>query len=148
MKIDQLPEIERTGWEMDCPFCEDSISYTTFTNQSGPTPFFYSDGHNDILLRQSDLTRVIRESTDQGIDIDALEVVWRDILSNAPDPPRGGEFTLWANVKCPLCSAEFPYNNGLRDRAQRICEPKIIVPDGAIIMTDGGCNRIRVKTAV
>jgi len=148
MQLDQLPEIERTGWEIDCPFCEGNFSYTAFTNQPGPTPYFYSNHHNDILLRQSDLTRAMRESAGQGIDIDALEELWLDILSNAPNPPRGGEFTLWAYAKCPLCGVELPYNHGLRDKAQRIREPKIIVPDGAILLTDDGCTRVSVKTTV
>jgi hypothetical protein len=147
MQIDQMPEIERTGWVRDCPFCDGTFSYTKFTNQSGPTPFFYSTRHNDILLRQSDLNRVMREYAGLEIDVDALEALWRDILSKAPVPPRGGEFTLWANVKCPHCGVEFPYNKGQKDLARRLCEPKIIVPDGAILLSDGGCTRLRVKTS-
>ena len=130
---------------MKCPYCEGSFSYTTFTNQSGPTPFFFSNAQNDILLRQSDLTRAMAEGTGPEFDFGALEVLWRDILSSAPEPPRSGKFTLWANFKCPLCGVEFPYNGGLNDRARRICEPKIVVPDGAILLTDGGCTRVKVK---
>jgi hypothetical protein len=51
-------------------------------------------------------------------------------------------------LKCSLCNVVFPYNNDLKDKAQRIYEPKTIVADGSILLTDSGYIRVKVKTSV
>jgi hypothetical protein len=131
--------LRRTGWSLACPFCRDPILYTLINNPSPPVPFFYSERGNDVLLRKSDLARVeaLYERSQNIIPSDAvLEALWKSLLDQAPLAPDGGHFVFWANVKCPSCKQELPYNNGIRDLHLRIFEPGIILVDHARIIGD------------
>lgn len=141
--------VKRRGWAKPCPDCGTEIRFTKFTNQQGPVPFFHSSRGKDLLLRRSDRERLddlyksIGDSP--GPSIHELKLLWEDILSQAPAPPHGGEFTLWANVRCPHCDTEFPYNRGVKNDSVRIHEPAIIVIDGTTVVEDDRCYRVSVK---
>ncbi len=143
---------KRTGWAKPCPYCSERICFTKFTNWQGPVPFFYSSSGKDLLLRRSDRERVddlyksIEDSS--GPSIQELNQLWVDILSHAPKPPHGGEFTLWANVRCPHCNTEFPYNRGIKNDRVRIHEPAVIVVDGVTVVEDNGCYQVSVEVGL
>jgi hypothetical protein len=149
MKQEDADSIEkRTGWAKPCPYCAEETRFTKFTNQQGPVPFFYSSSGKDLLLRRSDRERLdelyksIGDSS--GPSIQSLKHLWEDILNHAPEPPHGGQFTLWANVRCPHCDTEFPYNRGVKDDWLRIHEPAIIVIDGTTVVEDSRCYQVSV----
>ncbi len=140
--------LERKGWILKCPFCAKDIAYTLFTNQDAPTPFFYADTSNDILLRKSD-QNLVHELYERGEpSVEQLAALWNDIVSNAPASPDGGKFHLWSNVKCVTCGREIPYNNGIEDIKTRIFEPKIVVVDGSRIIGDAPSDTWRVNVKV
>jgi len=135
--LQPLQVIERAGWTLKCPFCGYMIRYTQLTNWDGPTPFFYSDSSNDVLLRDTDIERVRQLfSKKNSPTIEEMEALWKDILSEVPLPPNGGRFTLWANVNCPSCKKQIPYNNGIRDLKVRLNDPKVVLIDGATVLND------------
>jgi len=133
-------EIIRDGWILNCPFCKREILYTHFINWSVPTPFFYSDESNDVLLRKSDEKKVQElfdeKQPNSKPTIVELESLWKKILIDAPPAPNGGRFSFWANVKCPHCDTEIPYNNGNRDLNVRINDSKIVLINDAIVVGD------------
>lgn len=138
MNISQ--ELIRDGWTLDCPFCKKKILYTHIVNWSVPVPFFYSDASNDVLLRKSDERRVQelfeKKQPNSRPTISELEALWKEIIIGAPSAPSGGCFSFWANVKCPHCSTEFPYNKGTKDLYTRINDSTIVLINGAILLGD------------
>ena len=143
---------KRTGWAKPCPYCAQSIRFTKFTNWQGPVPFFYSSSGIDLLMRRSDRARVdeLYKSTEDsaGPSIQELKKLWLDILSHSPEPPHGGVFSLWANLSCPHCNTEFPYNRGIKDVRVRIHDPAVVVVDGVTVVEDSGCYRVSVQVGV
>ncbi len=103
-------------------------------------------------MRQSDRARVddLYKSTEDssGPSIRELKHLWLDILSHAPEPPHGGEFTLWANLRCPHCNVEFLYNRGIKDDRVRNHDPAVVVVDGVTVVEDGGSYRVSVQVSV
>jgi hypothetical protein len=141
-------EIIRDGWTLDCPYCKEKILYTHFVNWVVPTPFFYSNGSNDVLLRRSDEQRVLQLFEKKKPTVLELEKVWNAILATATLAPNGGRFTFWANVKCPHCNTEIPYNNGVKDLDVRIYDSKIVIIDGAVVVGDTAEDTWRVKIRI
>lgn len=133
-------EIVRDGWILNCPYCKKEILYTHFVNWSVPIPFFYSDKSNDVLLRKSDEKKVHelfeKKQSNSKPTIVELESLWNEIILNAPPAINGGRFTMWANVKCPHCKTEFPYNNGNKDLNIRLYDSKIVLVNNAIVVGD------------
>lgn len=143
--MNQFKEIERNGWTLKCPSCSHEVLYTKIKNWDIPTLFFYGETSNDVLLRKSDTANVREKMTKETLDFPALEILWNEILNTAPDCPTGGKFSFWANVHCPNCRQEFPYNQGVRNVAIRINEPEIILIDGAIVIGDNSSDSWKVK---
>jgi len=139
-----LEETERAGWESKCTSCSGKILYTHLTLQQGPSPFFYSNASNDVLRRKSDEEKMDELYEAGSPSIKQLETLWKNVLITAPPAPSGGEFTFWSNVRCPHCNFEFPYNEGIQDLDMRLNEYKIIVIDGAIIVGDDDCYKVKV----
>lgn len=125
----------RSGWKRSCPFCHREIRYTILVNTFSPEPFFYSDCSNDVLLRKSDAQRMETGSPSES-EPQRLVEYWDEVLRNAPVPPSGGKFSLWANIKCPHCEREFPYNSGILDLRVRLHDPYIVLIDGAVVLGD------------
>ncbi len=142
----------RTGWAKPCPYCAEEIRFTKFTNWQRPVPFFYSSNGRDLLMRRSDRARVddLYKSTEEssGPSIREMKRLWLDILSRAPEPPHGGKFTLWANLRCPHCNAEFLYNRGIKDDRVRIHDPAVVVVDGVTVVEDSGSYRVSVEVGI
>jgi hypothetical protein len=138
----------RKGAIMPCPSCGQSFKYTVLTIQNVPIPFFYSTAGGSILLRRSDESIVAEAFASRIPTTDELETLWCEILKRSPRPPEGGTFELWANVKCPNCNYEFPYNRGYKDINLRIFEPKIIVADGVILVGDTPAETCVMKVEV
>ena len=92
---------------------------------------------------------VARAVAADGLNVSRLHRLWLEILNSAPPAPDGGIFSFWANVRCPECAYEFPYNNGNKDLPLRIFEPKIIVVDGVTIVADSPADSsvVRVQLA-
>ncbi len=144
--MNKYKKIIRNGWILNCPFCNEKILYTYLINWSVPTPFFYSNVSNDILLRKSDEKKVRELFEKKGNPtILELEKLWNTILSDVPSTPNGGYFSFWANVKCPNCNIEIPYNNGIKDLNIRINDSKIVIIDGAVVVGDTENNTWKVK---
>lgn len=128
--------------------CDEQFRYAVLTNQSPPTPFFYSTGGRSILLRRSDdkLAEQAMASDNKGLD--QLHELWLEMLATAPTAPDGGAFELWANVRCPRCAYEFPYNKGSNNIAVRLYEAKIIVVDGSTIVGDSDADSYVIDVAI
>jgi len=131
-----LPVRTLHGRTRDCPRCRQPIRYYVLKNWVAPTPFFYCDTCNNILLRASDARRVPAGSTIDVKDDEQLLELWETIVASAPLCPCGGRFAVWANVKCPACRQEFPYNQGVLSAALRVNERDVIVIDGAAVLGD------------
>lgn len=146
--MSELKQDVRPGAVIPCPRCKVDLKYAVLTNHAPPTPFFYSTGGRSVLLRQSDEKMVEREMIAGATEADKLHPLWQKFLENAPPAPDGGRFEFWANVRCPHCGYEFPYNNGIKNVALRIFEPKIIVVDGATLVGDSDAKSwiVRVQT--
>jgi len=145
--MNEPEQIIRDGWTLECPFCNKPILYTYFVNWFVPTPFFYSDSSNDVLLRKNDGEKVQKILENKNILLTELEIIWNECLRDAPPALDGGHFTFWANVKCPHCKKELPYNNGVKDLKVRIYDSRIILIDGAMVVGDNAEEtwRIRVR---
>jgi len=146
-----LQELERDGWILACPFCGKDIRYTLINNQQIPVPFFYAENGNDVLLRKQDelkVEEVFRDAQGATPNIDLLERLWLRILEDTPEAPCGGKYGLWANVKCPNCTREIPYNDGIRNISRRVNEPKIVLVDGAVLVRDSVESSWRVKVKI
>ncbi len=145
-------EIVRDGWILNCPFCKEKILYTHFVNWSIPTPFFYSDGSNDVLLRKSDEKKVQelfeKKQPKSKPTLHELESLWNKILIDSPPAPNGGRFTFWANVKCPHCNTEILYNNGNKDFNIRVNDSKIILINGATVIGDSENETWKIKVKI
>jgi endogenous inhibitor of DNA gyrase (YacG/DUF329 family) len=140
--------IEKPGWTLKCPTCTKDVLYTKLKNWDIPTPFFYCESYNDVLLRRRD-NDFSRQKIEQGVhEPTDLEKVWNEILEDTPDCPHGKKFTLWANVRCPHCGKEFPYNQGVKNIAVRINEPEIILIDGAVVLGDTPEDSWKVKVVL
>jgi hypothetical protein len=140
-------EIQRSGWQIECPYCKKQIRYTLINNNQLPTPFFYADKGNDILLRKSDELKVIEffkkfDLCNSDPSLELLEKLWNLILKSAPLSPGGGVFRLWENVKCPHCWIKMPHD--IQSIDARIYEPKIVLIDGAIICGDSAAESWKV----
>ena len=146
--MEEPRELERLGWKMPCPTCGADIGYTLLTNQRGPTPFFYAGTGNHVLLRARDRLQVdeLYAATQDGPpDLDVLHALWRDILATAPAAPDGGGYGLWTYVSCPHCATALVYDDGRRDLARRIHEPKVVLVDRAIVVGDRADTTWRVR---
>lgn len=127
---------ERPGWIRICPYCNQPIKFTKLVAWSSPNVFFYSESGNDVLLRQSDSEKLQAVRSKSTVSLHDLEKTWVALLETAPAPPSGGRFTPWANIKCPHCRTEFPYNKGVRDLQARLQDPYVVLIDGATIIGD------------
>jgi len=143
--------IDRTGWSLRCPFCGKDIKYTVINNQNPPVPFFYARDSNDVLLKrqhQKVVDEAFYKTTDRVPDIQTLEKLWRQFLEEAPSTHHGGTYDLWANVKCPNCFSEIPYNHGVKNLEVRIYEPRIILIDGSAVIGDSESESWRVNVTL
>jgi hypothetical protein len=143
----KLKEDIRPGATMSCPSCGKLFKYAVMTNHDAPTPFFYSNQGHSVLLRRSDEQVVMQRMAAGATGVDQLEMLWQKFLESAPPGPDGGVFTFWANVRCPHCKHEFPYNNGVKNLAMRIFEPKIILVDGSVVLGDSDADSYIVRVA-
>ncbi|MEA5115464.1 MAG: hypothetical protein VB050_15720 [Geobacteraceae bacterium] len=146
--MNEPEQIIRDGWTLECPFCSKTILYTYFVNWFVPTPFFYSDSSNDVLLRKSDGEKVHEILENKKLLLAELEIIWKECLKDAPPALDGGQFTLWANVKCPHCKKELPYNDGVKDLKVRIYDSRIILIDGAVVVGDSVKETWQIKVRV
>ena len=122
---------------MLCPTCGEVVKYTLLINLDPPSPFFYCDSDNNVLVRKSDDERVPVGDPADPQHFAKLLALWESIVKDAPPCPCGGRFGLWTNVKCPHCGIEFPYNRGVKDPFGRIMDRKVVVIDGAVVVGDG-----------
>jgi hypothetical protein len=136
---------QRSGWRKACPLCGALIAFTTLHLHDGPTPFFFSDRANEVLLRRSD-EETARQAWEAGrTDTESLRQLWEAIVEDAPSPPSGGRYALWANFRCPTCRREIPYDDGRRNAEVRIHEHVVVLPDGATIIGDREADTWRVQ---
>jgi len=130
------PPVEvRPGWQVPCPLCGEPNRYTTY-RLDWPRPFFYESVACDVLLRNSDERRVLNLEADHRPTDEELGRIWTVIAEQAPQAPSGGIFSLWANIHCPVCRREIPYNHGVRDMRVRLYDPYVVLMDGAHVVGD------------
>lgn len=125
---------ERLCREVLCPSCRSTVRFTTLHLQSTPTPFMYCDRCSNVLLRKADQAALNQRMAQQGADTAVVQAYYKEMEQAAPQCSCGGHFTLWSNVKCPHCSFEFPYNDGVRDPAVRFYDSMIVVLEGAVVV--------------
>jgi hypothetical protein len=138
-----LEIVVRPGWVVACPLCGEPNRYTTF-RVDPPRPFFYESVACDVLLRESDESRAADTWVPNPPSDEELGRRWLEALDGAPIAPSGGTFSLWANIHCPVCRREIPYNGGVRDLHVRLYDPYIVVMDGASVVGDDGTYIVRV----
>lgn len=128
----KVEDEERPGWIMSCPDCDADIRYTVLNVVPGEDVFLYSDETSDFVLRDEDASVACELRCNSKNElIDGLgNFYWKLERTLAPCP-NGGHFRIWSNVKCPRCSYEFPYNNGVRNRATRFTERALVWIEGA-----------------
>lgn len=144
----KLQILNRDGWRMRCPFCNESITYTLINNQQLPVPFFYAEDCNDVLLRKADqklVDKAFANAAGKEPNLESLENLWHQLLDAAPSTSNGGRYGFWSNVKCPNCSAEIPYNDGNKDVRQRIFDSKIVLINGASLIGDSEGESWRIN---
>lgn len=115
-----------------------------------PEPFFYCEHGNSVLLAASHRKEVERlkaqeQHTGKSVPDSELEELWHKFIETSPACPIGGSYTFWANVKCPHCATEFPYNQGIKDVHLRLHETNIILVDGAIVVGDSPAESWQVQ---
>lgn len=137
----------RPGAVTQCDRCGEQVKFAVLTNWNIPTPFFYCDACNCVLLRKSDERRIPTGDTGKPKYISEVMAVYESIVTTAPPCPCGGRFALWSWVKCPHCGHEWPYNDGVRNIALRVVDAKVVLVDGAIIVGDtpGDSRIMRVQ---
>lgn len=132
----QFQPMERICREVACPQCSAAIRFSTVRLQETPQPFMYCSQCSNVLLRRSDDEAMFKAL--QGVhDVDSAALrFYEQLEKTAPACSCGHDFALWANVKCPHCSHEIPYNHGVRDVAVRMNDSTIIVLEGAEVIGD------------
>ena len=131
--------VTRPGFIRECPVCGGKISFTFLNVQFGVMPFFYSDSGKSVLIRRSDAERLggLLDALQKGkVNEATLQHETERLLASAPSAPDGSRFALWANVKCPKCEYEFPYNAGVRSILRKLTDPKIPLIDGMHVIAD------------
>jgi hypothetical protein len=126
-------EEERRGSEITCLSCNQNFSYSILNISPGDDVYLYCDACSNFVLREEDrrelLAKLARAS---GPEIDLkIGRLYERLQERLPSCECGGRFALWNNIKCPHCAYEFPYNGGIRDKARRYREAKIIWLEGA-----------------
>lgn len=124
---------ERNGWSIECPNCQKQARYTVLNLNMAHAvePFMYCDSCSDFILRDEDAERIQEPTGGQGVTSEYLRTFYSRLELESPMCRCGGRFRVWANVKCPHCQWEFPYNNGVRSEEVRYFETKIIWMEGA-----------------
>lgn len=123
----------RPGWPITCPSCAKEIRYTILNLSSGEDVYLYCTKCSNFALREEDRRKIlsaIGEGAERGIDL-VLAEIYEYLQRELPDCECGGDFKIWANVKCPHCRYEFPYNNGSKVESVRYRESKLIWVEGA-----------------
>lgn len=128
---------ERRGWRMPCPSCGDHVRYTVLNVIPGEDVFLYSDTTSDFVLRDEDANAAREIGDDAGTQISELAKLYARLERILPASPKGEHFRIWSNVKCPTCSYEFPYNDGIRDEEMRFTESAIVWIEGATAFRGG-----------
>lgn len=127
-----IEDEERSGWALTCPHCDREVRYTILNVRPGEDVFLYGDKTSDFTLRDEDLADVQKiYKSDEKKAIDNLKKIYVNLENELPECPNGGYFKIWSNAKCPHCSYEFPYNNGVKNKAIRFMESTIIWVEGA-----------------
>ena len=127
----EVRDEERPGWCLDCPHCKKQVRYTELTIDSGMEPFLYSSDTADFVLRDEDIHCLVSLVSGTEPTISELRKFYHELESTLAPCPTGGRFQVWANVKCPHCNYEFPYNRGVTSEAIRYFETKIVWVEGA-----------------
>lgn len=99
----------------------------------------YCTDCSNVLLRKSDNDAMGHRwyavpKEQRGTDL--VMAFYTEIEANAPLCPCGGHFMIWANVKCPHCHKEIPYNKGIKDPKVRAFDSGLIILKGAMVVDD------------
>jgi hypothetical protein len=102
-------------------------------------PFMYCERCSNVLKRRSDHVALYklwfsRPESERGDDL--VMRFYEELEGVAPKCPCGGNFRIWANVKCPSCHYEIPYDRGHRNPATRANDYAVIMLDGATMIGD------------
>lgn len=137
MKEQESRVVEYPCQEVSCPECDATIQFATIHLPFVPQPFMYCQECSNVLLREADLEALDRALTGQSDMTAGTLRFYEELEQSAPNCPCGGRFSLWANVKCPSCGHEIPYNDGIRDPEVQVNDNMIVVIDGATVVKDG-----------
>jgi len=128
-----IQDESRPGWTLNCPSCNQEIKYTILNLSGGYEPFLYCNKCSNFVLRDSDLRHVADVVGEGNIPtVVQLRQIYQYLEDVLEPCSCGGRFEVWANVKCPHCNVEFPYNNGIQSEDIRYFDPKLIWIEGAI----------------
>lgn len=126
-----ISDEERPGWQMTCPSCTKSFSYTILNIVEGEDVYLYCDTCSNFVLREEDRQELLA-NTDIDSEIDLkIEDIYNRLQNNLPPCECGGHFNLWSNVKCPHCRFQFPYDENSKNKNIRYRESKIVWVEGA-----------------
>jgi len=129
----KIVDESRKGWVVDCTKCSRKIKYTILNIEPGVDVYLYCDKCSDFCLREEDRVRMIQTLNVEGVDAEAAVSKMYEWLESAlPSCGCGGNFKLWANIKCQSCGQEIPYNNGVKDFKVRSRESKIVWTESSI----------------
>lgn len=126
--MNNIKNEERHGWVMKCPQCKRDVMYTVLKIEQGEDVYLYCDQCSNFTLRDEDRVsmQTINNEQKEMLLLDKLRSIYERLEKELPKCDCGGHFRLWSNVKCPHCSYEFPYNNGIQDEEVRYLEQTIV----------------------
>lgn len=127
--VGEIRQEERPGWRRPCPSCASEIRYTVLSLNAGVEPFLYCDQGSDFVLREED--REAAATLGEQPSLEDLRLLYENLEARLPPCPAGGQFKIWANIKCPHCGYEFPYASGQRNETVRFFDSKVIWIEGA-----------------
>lgn len=123
----------RYGWNARCPKCSGLINYTILNIDPGMDVFLHCERCSNFCLRSEDREVLLQMlNAAEANPEEALAKIYKWLIDALPSCGCGGNFTLWANVKCPSCGEEIPYNNGVRDLEVRFHESKIVWSENSV----------------
>lgn len=130
------------GRTIKCPSCNQEVRYAWLSGMSGPHVHFYANDNNDVLLRNGWFVQ-LKAKIDQDAP-DPIVLGEIDSLLASLPPSSSNKYSVWNNVKCPICKNEFPYR--FKDNLKlRLEDTGIILIDGCKLDTDNGVFLVEVK---
>jgi len=128
----QTIEVERPGWERDCPSCGEVVRFTELNLVEGVVPFLYCDSCSAFVAREEDAEELAAQA-ERGAypETEQVESYYKAMEKRLPACPCGGCFRISAYPTCPHCVADLGNKGAPNWEKQRLSENKAVWLEGA-----------------